>query len=942
MATIHLPRDGASLRAAIFDMDGVVTRTAQLHARAWKTVFDDFLAALEPPAPPFDPDREYRAHVDGKPRMRGVRDFLSARGIVVDAPAMQGLAARKDEAFERELHLHGVALFAGTVALIRALREREVRIGLMTSSRHGRQILRAAGISSLFDAIVDGTDHERDGLRGKPDPDGFLACAALLDVPPAHCVVFEDATAGVLAACRGRFGLVVAVDRFDRREEFIAAGADRVVPDLAEIDPEALQAAMRARGERSAWHIEQQGFDAARERQMESLFAIGNGALGVRAALDAPLGASQPDLLVAGVYDRKAAALPYSELEFMAPERDADLDAELVPLPFPFGVRASIADEPLDFAGERWRSLVRRLDLRAATLELEAEFETAAGQRTVVRSMRLAALHDPRLLVQRVEAEARNHWAEVKLEPWLVPPDLAAWPHLEILSQGHDGEFAHVCWRTRGSGIRIAVVARSWPHASGLNRLIAVVTSRDEADPLASARALLESLGTEGLDATIVAHREAWERWWSQADIRVHGKPAVEQALRFGAYHMRLPAPLDPRVSIGARSLTGRAYEGHVFWDAEVFLSPFLLHTQPGLARNLLCYRDRTLAGARRRARALGHAGACFAWESTVTGDDVTPPIIVLKSSGKRVPIFTGSQQLHVTAGVALAVWRYWQATEDRDFISGPGARLLFETARFWASRVERGPRGLHLRKVVGPDEYHHGVDDNAYTNWMVRFNLERAAWVAQAFGGAPPGEAQTWSGVARELYVPQPRADGVIEQFAGFFDLLDHPLQSEDRFRAPLRRLFDWETVNRMQLIKQADVLMLPWLFPEAFDDAVVLANYRYYEPRTDHGSSLSPGVHAAIAARLGLMDEASRYWERSLWLDLSDSMDNSSLGVHVAAMGASWQALVFGFLGMKFADSAPVPRARAAQRLPAGWQSVELSLAWRGVHHRVCVEPT
>jgi trehalose/maltose hydrolase-like predicted phosphorylase len=321
-----------------------------------------------------------------------------------------------------------------------------------------------------------------------------------------------------------------------------------------------------------------------------------------------------------------------------------------------------------------------------------------------------------------------------------------------------------------------------------------------------------------------------------------------------------------------------------------------------------------------------------------VTGDDVTPTKILLKSTGKEIPIFTGSQQVHVTADIAYAVWRYWEATRDEDFLTGPGAEILFETARFWASRVTRGERHHHIRGVVGPDEYHHGVNDNAYTNWMARFNLDRAAWLAQ-HSRVNLAEAEEWAALAQSLYVPAPDERGIIEQFEGFFALGDYPLPKEERFKAPVSRLFDWEQINRLKLLKQADVLMLPLLFPEAFSDEVVAANYRYYEPLTDHGSSLSPSVHAAIAARIGLRTDAERYWKQSLWLDLSDAMDNSMLGVHAAAMGGTWQALVFGFLGISFGEAGPQADARAVERLPAGWDRVELTLAYRGRTHAVTV---
>jgi trehalose/maltose hydrolase-like predicted phosphorylase len=244
-------------------------------------------------------------------------------------------------------------------------------------------------------------------------------------------------------------------------------------------------------------------------------------------------------------------------------------------------------------------------------------------------------------------------------------------------------------------------------------------------------------------------------------------------------------------------------------------------------------------------------------------------------------------------------------------------------------------------------------VDDNAYTNWMARFNLERAVegleWMQRDFPRAwselaerlklTPDEPAAWATVARELHCPGPDARGVIEQFAGFFDLDDYPLPREDRFKAPISRLFDWDQINRLKLIKQADVLMLLHLFPEAFPLEVVAANYRYYEPITDHGSSLSPGIHAAVAARLDLREDAERYWRESLWLDLSNRMGNSALGVHPACMGATWQALVFGFLGVRFGDGGPVAAPEAGRRLPSRWRAVSLALAWRGRTHRIAV---
>lgn len=921
------------LQAAIFDMDGVITRTDRLHAAAWKRTFDAFLRRRAPDGEsyrPFDMRAEYRAYVDGKPRREGVRTFLRARQIALSEEEVEELAERKDAEFERLLGACGVRTFTSTLELIKILRANGVRTAVVTSSRHGREILRLSDIGGLFDVCLDGIDLGELGLKGKPDPDMFLRAADMLGTTPARAMIVEDAVAGVQAGRRGDFGLVVGVDRGGNAASLERAGADIVIKDLADLSAERLEAAFRGHQEDTAWRVEQEGFDLGRERQMESLFTVGNGYMGVRGALDTPPPGSQCDLFIAGVYDRKRADLPYSEIEFLAPDRDGPY-AELVPLPFPFRVHISIEGAPLDVAGPHGRELRRSLDMQRGTLHIHTSCETPGGRRTRVHTRRCASLANRHLLLQEVVVTAENHWAAVTLDTTLADPDFAAGhPHLDCLAHTVAAELELIHLVTRASGCHIGIASRVWHETNVMRRAISVFTSRDCTDPVAAARTQSLALDGNDFERMFAEHAGKWAEFWSTADIRVPGRPSAEQALRFGSYHLKLPASDDTRVSIGARSLTGRAYEGHVFWDTEIFMLPFYLHTGPMQARNLLLYRHHTLEGARRHARALGFEGACFAWESTVTGDDVTPSKIFLKSTGKEIPIFTGYQQIHVTADIAYATWRYWEATGDEDFLVGPGSEILFETARFWASRVVRGDRHYHIRDVVGPDEYHHSVNDNAYTNWMARFNLGRAADLAQRLG-RNQAEAEVWRGIAQSLYIPAPDDHGVIEQFEGFFALDDVQIPGEDRFRAPIGRLLNWQQINRLKLLKQADVLMLPLLFPEDFTDEEVAANYRYYEPLTDHGSSLSPSVHAAIAARIGLKEDAERYWKQSLWLDLSNTMGNSTLGVHAAAMGGTWQALVFGFLGVRFDDKGPRSDAGAAGRLPEGWDSVDLRLAYR-----------
>ena len=987
------PSPAVHFEAAIFDMDGVVTRTADLHAAAWKELFDAYLKEREkrsePGFPPFDIKTDYLAYVDGKPRSEGVRSFLASRGITLpegdptdgtDKETVYGLGKRKDELFERKLREGGAAIYSATVALIRQLRSSGVRIALVTSSQHGREVVASAGLTPLFDVVLDGVDAMKLGLKGKPDPDIFVTAVNRLECQARKSVVFEDSVAGVQAGRLGGFGLVVGVDRGGNRHPLIEAGADLVVSDLDELSVEVLDARFqeaaqsRARRETSmlddeAWRIEQEGFDPAREHEMESIFTVGNGYLGVRGALDTPLPGSQADLFVAGIYDRKQPTLPYSESEFLTHDGGDYQYSEIVPLPFPFALRVSVDGQPLDLVNGLWREHRRTLDMKRGLLCGHYRFEDAQGRRTAVETWRWASLADLHLLMQEVRVTCENYTGMVEIATSINDAELAVnHPHLQSQGVQAPPNIDARKYVTSASKFTIALASRAalcgdqqergCYRVQGrpgspvhLRRYVCIHTSRDGPDPAAAAIASVTGKRWEQFDSDQTAHESRWSEFWEVADVRIDGSAATTQALRFNVYHLRIAADHDSRVSVGARTLSGRGYGAHIFWDVEIFMLPFYLHVRPDIARVLLMYRHHTLDGARGRARELGYGGACYAWESTVTGADTTPRTIVLRTTGKKISIYTGIEQVHVTADVAYAVCRYFDATQDTAFMLDAGAEILLETARFWASRCVRGSQHYHIQRVTGPDEYHHTVNDNAYTNWMARFNVEKAVWVAdwlanghanrwaqlQAALALTREEIASWQNVARDLYCPQPTASGVIEQFEGFFQLQEYRIPEGERFKPPITRLFEAEEINRRQLIKQADVLMLLFLFPEGFSREVLAANYAYYEPRTDHGSSLSPPIHAALAARLGLRREAERYWRRSLWLDLSNAMGNSAHGVHAACMGGTWQAIVFGFLGVGFSAGSPSPAAEAGARLPDDWRTVDLKLAYRGRTHPV-----
>ena len=272
----------------------------------------------------------------------------------------------------------------------------------------------------------------------------------------------------------------------------------------------------------------------------------------------------------------------------------------------------------------------------------------------------------------------------------------------------------------------VVMAARDRPTASGgLERIAAYVADPERVPTAEEARASLEGVELEPL---LAEHRAAWAARWAAAEVGIEGHDDLQRAARFAVFHLQAAGPSDGESAVGARGLAGDGYKGHVFWDTDVFVLPHLAATQPAAARAMLEYRLRRLEAARAHARASGREGARFPWESARTGEDVTPPFGTLPN-GQRMPILTGLHEEHVTADVAWAATFYSDWTGDRAFAEGPGRTLLVETARYWASRLELDPDGsAHIRHVIGPDEYHEDVDDNAFTNVMARWNLRRAA----------------------------------------------------------------------------------------------------------------------------------------------------------------------------------------------------------------------
>jgi trehalose/maltose hydrolase-like predicted phosphorylase len=434
-------------------------------------------------------------------------------------------------------------------------------------------------------------------------------------------------------------------------------------------------------------------------------------------------------------------------------------------------------------------------------------------------------------------------------------------------------------------------------------------------------------------DRLLHEHREAWARRWQEADVIVDGDRDLQHAIRFALFHLMASVGEQGEAAVGARGLSGSAYRGHVFWDSDVFVLPFLAATHPAAARAMVEYRARRLPPARALAHRRGRAGARFPWESAASGDDVTPASARLPT-GELIRVRTGEWEEHIVADVAWAAACYLDWTGDAAFVAGSGRDLLVETARYWASRVRLDRHGrAHIDGVTGPDEYHEPVDDNAYTNVMARWNLRRAA----ALDGIGPTERATWLALADALVDGYGARTGVYEQFAGFFGL--EPIVIAELSARPVAAdlLLGTERIAQMQVLKQPDVLMLHHLVPDQVAPGSLPANLDFYEPRTAHGSSLSPAVHAALLARAGRFEPALEWLRVAARIDLAAVTGTTAGGLHLATMGGLWQALAFGVAGVR-----ATPRCLVVDpHLPPQWNALELGLRYHGVPLRLRIEP-
>ncbi len=1001
------PRD---YDAVLFDLDGVLTDTASVHAAAWKRLFDEFLqlrAALSGEAfVPFDAETDYRLHVDGKPRLDGVTDFLASRGIDLpfgtpqdadDAETVQALARRKDAYFGRQIEERGVERYEAAVSLVKALREQGVKTAVVSSSRNCKTVLEAAGIAQLFDARVDGVELERLGLAGKPAPDMFVEAAQRLRCDRERAVVVEDAVAGVAAGRGGAFALVIGVDHGGRSQALREAGADVVVTSLAQVRVSAEPP--------SAWSFVYDDFDAEREGMREALCALGNGYFTTRgaAAWSSADAVHYPGTYLAGGYNRLRTDVAGRTVE----------NESLVN--FPNWLALGLAIDGGDWFDLRTVTILshrQELDLRRGMLVRTIRFADASGRRSTLVERRIVSMAQMHLAALELTLTAENWSGRVTVRSGIdgrVVNDGAKLyrrfnkQHLEAVTSGSVGkDGVYLCVRTSQSNLHVAEAVRTRAHVGGtaieprrraidepgyvaqeldvdlaqgesmvLEKLVALYTSRDHAisEPVVAACKAIERAGR--FAAVFSRHTLAWQQLWRRFDVHLAPRRGasglnVPMLLRLNIFHLLQSASANSiglDIGIPARGWTGEAYEGHVFWD-ELFIFPTLNYRMPEITRSLLMYRYRRLDEAHAAAQAAGHAGAMFPWQSGSDGQEETQEVNLNPLSERWVPDNSNLQR-HVSAAIAYNVWQYFQVTRDVEFLQYFGAELILEVARFWSSiatfNERRGRYGI--RGVMGPDEFHEaypdatvpGLDNNAYTNVMAVWVLCRALDVLELLPDIrrtelaerlqlTADETARWDDVSRRMYVPF-HGDGIISQFEGYerleeLDWERYRLRYGNIQRLELILEAENDSANRYKLSKQADVLMLFYVFsadelrelfgrlgyelaPEA-----IPRNVDYYDRRSSHGSTLCRVVHAWVLARSD-RERAMKYFAEALQSDVADIQQGTTAeGVHLGAMASTVDLVQRVSTGIEVTSD----HLRFSPRLPDALTRLDMRVRYRG----------
>jgi alpha,alpha-trehalose phosphorylase len=695
------------------------------------------------------------------------------------------------------------------------------------------------------------------------------------------------------------------------------------------------------------WNIVEDALQPAHNKRSETIFALGNGFFGMRGTYEegfsSPAGQSVNGTYVNGFYESET--IRYPEIAYGFAEHSQTMlnvsNAKII--------RLMIDDEPFDLFTGMVLAYRRTLDMRHGTLTRAVHWRSPRGREVRLEITRLVSLSRKSIAAIRYRVTPLNFSGAAELTSMLdgdvtnVPaskdPRVGSGLQgrvLDINALSVDGDAAVIQQTTRHSKMSVAcaidhTLTTSPPYHTDasaddtaahivyhvetqegqpitLDKFIAYVTTQDySADSLIEqARSAVEQARTDSFDMLYGEQVAYLEAFWSHADVEIDGDAKLQQGLRFNMFHLLQSAGRDGMTNIAAKGLTGEGYEGHYFWDTEMYVIPFFLHIDRGIVRKLLQYRVGILDHARARAREMGHdKGALFPWR-TINGDECSAYFPA------------GTAQYHINADVAFAIRRYVETSGDDGFLFDGGAEVLFETARLWRSLgayiPAKGGR-FCINTVTGPDEYTAIVNNNLFTNMMAQENLWYAAhiadWMAQkhpqAFAALRDkialndDEVPAWKAAADNMYIPFDEATGLYMQDDSFFDKEPWDFANTPEDRYPLLLHYHPLVIYRHQVCKQADLVLALFLLGNRFSLDDKRRNYDFYERVTTHDSSLSTCIFSIVANEIGYHEQAYDYFASTSRMDLDDYHRNVGDGVHIANMAGTWMGVVNGFAGLR-----------------------------------------
>jgi hypothetical glycosyl hydrolase len=691
--------------------------------------------------------------------------------------------------------------------------------------------------------------------------------------------------------------------------------------------------------------IYEQEFNLQYLNKYSSLLTLGNGYLGIRGALEEEYTGQTRGMYVAGVYNKATANEP----------------SELVNLPDINGMVIEINGQPFSLLDGEIVSYERALLFETGELRREIVWKSKAGARYQFVFQRFVAKHALHVVASKVTITSLDQSSSIKIITGIdaQQTNFGKQHLIEESVRVYNEEILQGVYKTTESDVTVAITTaihtqdKSTIKFSAKNRQLmvtisenisqdqpfilekigSVYTSYECNDPEKISLEAVQENAVQRYDELLEHSASKWLEFWKQKRITITSSDEFDQtAMDFALYHIEIMTPAhDDRFSIGAKGLTGEGYKGHVFWDTEIFLAPFHLSTEPETAKKLLRYRYMRLQEAKEKAAQTGYEGALFPWESALTGKEETPDFAAINiRTGTRQKVASAIAEHHIVADIAYAVVQYYENTIDEDFMKNEGLALLKETARFWISRtVDEGGK-LSIHDVIGPDEYTEHINNNAYTNYMAYYNVEQALYFMAQYEDIDQSLVEQGRDFLKRLYLPKPNEKEIIPQDDSFLTKPEIDLSPYKQKQGSQSILLDYsrQEVNEMQILKQADVVMLLYLFPNLFSSEVVKKNLFYYEDHTIHDSSLSKAIHAIVAARCDDHEAAYRFFREACLIDLGPNPHSSDEGIHAASLGAIWLAAIYGFANMTLS----IDRLALNPKLPANWTEMKFPVTYQG----------